>query len=182
MRAGCWVFVVGPSGAGKDSVIAWAREHLAGDGRVVFARRLVTRVAGPGSDHDEIGRARFGALLREGGLAWHWQAHGFGYGIAASYAAQVAQGRVVVVNGSREHAAAIPRDAQIRCVLVSATPSVLQQRLQLRAREDQDGVAARMARTAQLPAPVADLRVHNEGALEAAGLQLARYLQDLASR
>jgi len=48
--SGKWVFVCGPSGAGKDSVLAWASDHLAGRRDIVFARRMVTRPMQPGSD------------------------------------------------------------------------------------------------------------------------------------
>ena len=37
--AGTWVFVCGPSGAGKDSVIGWARGQLADRPGIVFAQR-----------------------------------------------------------------------------------------------------------------------------------------------
>ena len=72
---GLWVFVCGASGAGKDSVMAWAAEYLQNSPRVVFARRMVTRAAHAGSDHDAITSEQFAQLQAAGALAWHWQAH-----------------------------------------------------------------------------------------------------------
>ena len=85
--SGAWIFVCGPSGAGKDSVIAWTQLHLASCKNIVFARRMVTRPAQPGSDHDPITEHNFSGLLEGGHLRWHWRAHGFGYGIAEDGAA-----------------------------------------------------------------------------------------------
>jgi len=47
---GTLVLVVGPSGAGKDSVIGALRQRLAGDDRVAFARRVITRAVEEGGE------------------------------------------------------------------------------------------------------------------------------------
>lgn len=181
MSAGQWVFVCGPSGAGKDSVVAWAQQRLAGDARVVFARRMVTRPAGPGREHDEVSRATVLRLGEAGKLAWHWEANGHLYAVAAHYQADVAAGRLVVVNGSREHVASLPPGAGIHAVLVTASTDVLATRLHSRAREDAVQVAARLTRNAQLGPLAAGLVLHNEGPLDAAGALLVAHLQALAS-
>lgn len=177
---GCWVIVCGPSGAGKDSVIGWTQQALRRHPRVRFARRLVTRAPHPGSDHDPVTTAQMQVLRERGALAWHWQAHGHAYGVAASYAADVAAGRVVVVNGSREHALSLADCDDVRCVLVTAPAPVLQQRLLARRREDADAVARRTARNQQLVPPPADCIIANDGPLEQAGAALRDYLLRLA--
>ena len=54
------VLVVGPSGAGKDSVIAGARAALKGDAGVVFPRRFVTRLSNPDAeDHVSMSEMEF---------------------------------------------------------------------------------------------------------------------------
>lgn len=176
---GCWVMVCGPSGAGKDSVIAWARAALAGEPRVLFARRLVTRAAHAESGHDEISPAALRSLHAGGGLAWHWEAHGCGYGIRSAYADEVASGRVVVVNGSRAHVQSLRERRDVRPVLVTAPAEVLQQRLHARGREGGAAVAERIARNAALAAPASERVIHNVGELAHAGDALRRYLQEL---
>ena len=75
-------YVIGPSGAGKDSVLGWLRTHLPADGRVLFAHRYITRPATAGGEnHVELSVAEF-ALRRDAGLfCLHWASHGLHYGV-----------------------------------------------------------------------------------------------------
>ncbi len=177
--SGCWVLVCGASGAGKDSVMGWAQNHLAQNCHIVFSRRIVTRPAQAGSEHDQVSAQEFDHLVQTHGLAWHWQAHGFGYGISSHYADDVSAGRVVVVNGSREHAneqGTLKPLHPVRIVQVVAHAEQLAQRLHQRGRDTPQAVAQRLERNSQF----ADLQAHctivNSGALADAGQQLAQYL------
>ena len=178
---GAWVFVCGPSGAGKDSVIAWARERLVGDSRVVFARRLITRPAQSGSDHEPVTPGDFEALLHRDQLAWHWRSHGFGYGIARRYARQAAWGRVVVVNGSREHLAGVDPVPGVYRVQVEAPDDRLAARLRQRGRDDLESIERRLDRNSRFAGLEADLVIANDSELCQAGARLQHYLQGLAA-
>ena len=70
------VVVVGPSGAGKDTLIALAQTECSATAHVVFPRRVVTRPASAAEDHDSVSDHAFDARLRTGGFAFWWQAHG----------------------------------------------------------------------------------------------------------
>ena len=174
--SGLWVFVCGPSGAGKDSVMSWAAGHLAARQDIVFARRMVTRASQPGSDHDPVTSQQLAHLTGSGGLVWRWEAHGFHYGIGAHYTAEVAAGRVVVVNGSREHASGLQVAEQVRVVQIVADAGQLAARLVQRGREAPPEVAERLARNALFPDPRADHTIVNQGDLAHAGLELEDYL------
>ena len=174
--SGLWVFVCGPSGAGKDSVMNWAATHLAGCQTIFFARRMVTRQTHAGSDHDEVTPEQFARLHEGGGLAWQWKAHGFCYGIEARYAAQVAAGQVVVVNGSREHAGALDVAEHMRVVHIVANAAHLASRLVQRGRDAPHEVNQRLARNAHFSELRVDHTIFNQGALTDAGRQLADYL------
>lgn len=177
---GRWVMVCGPSGAGKDSVLNWARAALSRDRRICFAQRLVTRPSAPGSEHEEIDVPAMQALLRAGALAWHWQAHGMEYGIRGDYAQRVAEGHIVVVNGSREHAHRLAGRADVRVLLVTASASLVSQRLLQRGREDPASIALRMQRNEVLPTHAAERVIDNSAALPLAGAALRDYLLELA--
>ena len=155
--SGLWVFVCGASSAGKDSVIGWAANHLADDPSVVFARRMVTRVTLPGSDHDPVTPQQFDQLVASGQMAWHWTAHGFAYGVDVRYAEDVLAGRTVVVNGSREHASALRPDGHVRVVHIVAERQQLLERLERRGREAPQEVAARLERNDRF----SDLQTHH---------------------
>jgi len=174
--SGLWVFVCGPSGAGKDSVMNWAATHLAVRHDIVFARRMVTRQSHAGSDHDEVTAEQFVRLNDGGSLAWCWEAHGFCYGIDARYAEQVAAGRLVVVNGSREHAGALEAAEQVRVVQIVANAGHLASRLEQRGRDAPHEVSQRLERNARFSDLRADHTIFNQGALADAGRQLADYL------
>ncbi len=176
--SGVWVFVCGASGAGKDSVMAWAQQRLAERPDIVFSRRVVTREAQPGADDAAVTLAQFDALRLSGGLSWHWQAHGFRYGIGAHYAAAVLDGRVVVVNGSREHLLGLAPGADLRVVQILAEPQQLAERLAQRGRDDPQSVHTRLTRNARFGGLRAHYTVYNHGALAEAGQQLLAYLTD----
>jgi phosphonate metabolism protein PhnN/1,5-bisphosphokinase (PRPP-forming) len=178
---GLWVLVCGASGAGKDSVITWAAQHLELRDDIVFARRMVTRAPHPGSDHDAVTQSHFGALTASQALVWYWEAHGFQYGIDAHYADDVAAGRTVVVNGSRAHAAAQASSEHVRVVQIVADASLLASRMAQRGRDAPEDVARRLARNAALPHFMSDCTILNHGELAHAGRQLADYLVKCAS-
>ena len=176
--SGSWVFVCGPSGSGKDSVMAYAQQALAARRDIVFARRFVTRAVHAGSDHDALSPAAFAALAQAGGLSWHWRAHGFSYGIARHYDDAVRAGCLVVVNGSREHVNGLPASPDRRVLHITAEPAALAQRLLRRGRDSAEAVARRLERNADFDVMPVDCVIVNNGELADAGLQLATYLAE----
>jgi len=149
---GVLVLVVGPSGAGKDTLLDGARAFLAGDPRFRFVRRVITRPADAGGEaHEAIDDAGFAARLAEGGFALHWDAHGLRYGIPADIAADIAAGRTVIANVSRGVIDTARARFPSRVIVITAPPSVLAQRLAARARESVADIAERLARAAPDP-------------------------------
>lgn len=170
MAGGRLVLVVGPSGAGKDTLIGKAREALAEDRRFAFVRRVVTREAVAALEaHDTMERHAFEAAQERGAFALSWEAHGLLYGIPASIDAGMAAGQVIVANGSRKAlSAARARYPACMVLLVTAEAAVREARLVARGRESAEEVRARLAREgAELPAHVDHIAIDNSGALDA---------------
>lgn len=165
------VLVVGPSGAGKDSVIRGAQQALAARPDVVFPRRVITRPpdASGGEDHEPCEPAAFERHAAAGAFALHWQANGLRYGVPATIDDDLAADRAVVVNVSR----AIIPVAETRypglCVcVITASPEVLAARLRQRGRESADEIATRLARADAFTVSACHVRIiDNDGPLAA---------------
>lgn len=182
-RKGAIVLVVGPSGAGKDSVIAFARRALDGDPRFVFARRLITRAVDGTEDHEACTDADFENLEAADALALSWRAHGTAYGIRNTVRHEIDAGRVVVANVSRRVVpAGILLAPRALVAHVTASPAVLADRLRQRGRETADEIAGRLAREAPLPQVAGRiLTLNNDGPIEIAGSALLHALRELAA-
>lgn len=122
------VDTIGPSGAGRDSLLGWLRAHRSADALVAFAQRTVTRGADAGGEaHEACSEAQFK----------HWQTNGLFYGVRHTALAPLAQGHCVFVNGSCEHLPEARRQCPGLTVLcITASPGSLRQRLLARGRED----------------------------------------------
>ncbi|KRE22003.1 thymidine phosphorylase [Bosea sp. Root483D1] len=151
MRQGTFFLVVGPSGAGKDSLIDGARTLLEPTGRYVFARRVVTRPAGsPGEDHEAATDEAFDAREAKGDFLITWGAHGLRYGLPAELKRLVEAGRNVIANGSRATIAALAkRLPRFVVVEVTAPPEVLAARIAGRGRESGEAIEKRLSRTVE---------------------------------
>ena len=166
------VLVVGPSGAGKDTLIDLARATLREDPSVVFPRRVITRAAA-GEPHDTMDPDAFESAARAGAFALTWHAHDLRYGIPADIDAHIRAGRTVVCNVSRTIVAqARERYAEVLVVLVTAPAEVLAARLAARARGSDGNLARRLARGDALADFAADCVIANVDAPEAGAAAL----------
>lgn len=169
MGNGALVLVVGPSGAGKDTLLGAARIALADDGRFSFPRRVVTRTAMVElEDHDSVDVNEFGRQKLRGAYALDWEAHGLCYGVPAAIDAAMTAGRIVVVNTSRKVIErAIEKYPNCHVLLVTARPEVRAARLAGRGRESAEDVAARLQREgAPVPEGVAPVVIDNSASLD----------------
>ncbi len=168
MGSGALVLVVGPSGAGKDTLIAAAQSALAGDARFSFPRRVVTRAAVVAlEDHDSIDASAFSRERLRGSYALDWEAHGLCYGIPASIEAEMTAGQVVVVNTSRRVIErAVEKYPRCAVLVITARPEIRAERLLGRGRETIDDVTARLQREgAPVPDGVEAVMIDNSGSL-----------------
>ena len=170
------VAVVGPSGAGKDSVIAGL---LAARPDWRLGRRAITRPASDTEPFEPVTEAEFAARREAGAFALHWEAHGLLYGLSFEALDDVRAGRTVLANLSRAqlaHAAAV--FPALAILEVAASPETLAARLKGRDRESAEDIARRLARPAPpMPPGVPHHRIENEGTVQEA---VAKALSALA--
>ncbi len=163
------VLVVGPSGAGKDSLIRHARERLAADSAYVFPRRVVTRPPSAAEENIKADETAFEAMAAAGGFAAAWAAHGLRYGIPAAIEADLDAGRSVICNVSRTVVQALrDRYPNVVVIEVTAPPEILAARLAARGRAADGDAGERLRRSSHLGSALADHTILNAGALEPA--------------
>ncbi len=162
------ILIVGPSGAGKDTLMNGARTALADDARFRFVRRVITRPGDMGEEaHESVTEQAFELRREAGDFALTWRAHGLHYGIPADIAMDLAHGRVVIVNVSRAVVAEAAARFPVGVIEIAAPANVLARRLAAQGRDDAVDVARRLSRAIELPLPVDRERVMNDGTVEA---------------
>jgi ribose 1,5-bisphosphokinase len=171
------ILVVGPSGAGKDTLLGLAGATCADDGNIVFARRVVTREASSFEDNAQLSVDDFCAALARGEFAMHWEAHGHRYGLPRTIDDDIRAGRTVVVNVSRS-VIDVMRHAYVNVLVVAITaPSdVLAQRLAMRARTSDGTLQDRLTRKVADEA-AADKTIVNVGSAEFHARQLVQIIR-----
>lgn len=175
------IYVIGPSGAGKDSVLHALRQTWQGATNAHWARRTITRTAqADGEQHEAVDMPVFDQLRAQGTFSLHWEANALQYGVRATELAPLGQGRYVFVNGSRGH---LPRLLaswpEATVVHISAPPEVLSQRLTARGRETPEDIATRLRREVSIALPVNHIAIQNDGPLQGTAEVLAHRLNGL---
>ena len=145
--SGTLFYVIGASGAGKDSLLGGARAQLAGE-NIVFAHRYITRpVELAGENHIALSPQEFHARQKAGLFAMHWHSHDLDYGLGMEINLWLERGLNVVMNGSRAYLdeAARHYPHNLVPVLVRVAPGVLRKRLEARGRESAAQIDERLA-------------------------------------
>jgi len=166
--SGHFFFVVGPSGAGKDSLLSGALPLLK-PGAFVLARRVITREAmADAEDHDSCSESSFLERQKNGDFLITWQAHGLFYGLPKSLLEHIERGVHVIANGSRNMIEALQHNVpSLRVIEVTAPTEVLRARLTARKRESAQDIEQRLQRAAlAMPQGMASQQVMNDMTLE----------------
>jgi ribose 1,5-bisphosphokinase len=177
-------YIMGASGAGKDTLLRGCRDSLYDDYGPQVARRYITRAPDGGTEnHVCLSEAEFEQRVARGAFAMHWSANGYRYGIGREIEQWLAQGAQVLVNGSRGYLdqARSRFGSALVPVLVSVDLARLKQRLVLRGRESGQEIEARIRRARELEQqlPGDCLVIENNGSVEEA---VARLLTAITAR
>ena len=149
-KVGTLIFVVGPSGSGKDTLINGAKDLVRKE-KFTFITREITRSADAGGeDHIEITKRDFDKKVKAGEYALHWQANGHCYGINKELNRLLSAGKNIVVNGSRA-AVSTAREVypQLQIVQINVPVEILRNRLKERKRETEQEIKSRLSRATE---------------------------------
>ncbi|MET4208177.1 phosphonate metabolism protein/1,5-bisphosphokinase (PRPP-forming) PhnN [Bradyrhizobium sp. LA2.1] len=173
------VLVVGPSGAGKDTLLRLAQAACVDEHDIVFPRRVVTRESSEAEDNMAMSQEEFRRAREHGDFAVHWEAHGHSYALPLEINDDILAGRAVVANVSRTVIGAL-RQAYTNVVVVAITapPDVLAQRLAARARHSDGNIADRLARSVDDASANADVTILNAGSADYHSRQLVRVIRN----
>lgn len=157
--------VVGPSGVGKDTLLA----GVCGTDGPHWVRRVITRPAALGGEpYEGVSEPEFAARDAAGAFALVWRAHGLAYGVPWAELALRDTGRDVVFNGSRGALMqAVARFPDLTIIHITAPQAVLASRLHRRGREAAADIDARLARDVQgFPKGAPITEVVNDGTVD----------------
>ena len=170
------ILVVGPSGAGKDTLLGFAKVACAEDAKIVFPRRVVTRQASSSEDNIALTPDEFREALARGDFAMHWEAHGHSYGLPRAIDDDIRARRSVVVNVSRTVIEAARRAyANVVVIAITAPPEVLAERIKMRSRSSDGNSEQRLSRNVDAAAP--DVTILNVGRPEDHARRLVRAIK-----
>ena len=172
-------YIIGASGAGKDTLMNYARNHINGSEWVAFAHRYITRPPFTGNEnHVHLTVEEFLQRMNAGLFALYWESHGQHYGIGLEINMWMEKGFNVIINGSRQY---LPIAKQLypdmEVILIEASPEIIIRRLMGRGRENTADIEKRMARTAEIDTDLKNcIKIQNDGAIEEAGNQLVNII------
>jgi ribose 1,5-bisphosphokinase len=177
------IYTVGPSGAGKDSVLTWLNQVLSPRSAVHFARRVIDRpVTTNGEKHESLSTEDFVAQRDQQEFALHWSANRHLYGVRNTELESLKCGKWVFVNGSRGYLeSALAKFPSMVVLHITAPRNVLESRLLARNRESSEQIAERLCRldAFQTPSQCAFIEVHNNTSIEQAGHRVLHLLSQL---
>jgi ribose 1,5-bisphosphokinase len=165
-------YIIGASGAGKDSLLNAVREQLATAGDTLIAHRYITRpAAASGENHIALSAAEFDCRKSKGLFKLHWVANNCQYGVGIEIDQWLNAGINVLVNGSRGYLdTAKALHPKLIVIYINVETQILKQRLINRGRESEEEIDARLQRHKTLSASV-DIDavcIDNSGELSAA--------------
>jgi ribose 1,5-bisphosphokinase len=170
-------YIIGASGAGKDSLISYVNQRRSEETPVIFAHRYITRdTEAKGENHIALSIEEFNFRKNRGCFAMHWHSHQTNYGIGIEINTWLEMGLNVVVNGSRGY---LPEAAKhyenLIPIMIRVNYDTLRERLFARGRENSEQIAERMAQSMHLETTTQHSRlctIDNNGALGKAGEEL----------
>lgn len=174
--------MIGASGAGKDTLVQWARRELPPASPIRIVEREITRDRGPEEHHVPVTALEFEQRKAAGHYLLHWAAHGVQYGLPRIDCAGLERGQSVLTIASRTMLEAVRALAcPAHFIEIRAPYAVLEQRLRKRGGRPGSEIAGRLSRASAFPVEGPDVHViDNGGALSESGRAFVSLLVRLA--
>jgi ribose 1,5-bisphosphokinase len=172
------VLVVGPSGAGKDTLLGLAKAACADDANIVFPRRAITREATASEDNEELSPRAFREAVERGAFAVNWEAHGHCYALPRAIDDDIRAGRTVIANVSRTVIGALRcAYADVVVVAITVPPEILAKRLAARERSSDGKIEQRLGRIVDDDSAAPDVTIVNMSSAQYHARQLMRIIR-----
>jgi ribose 1,5-bisphosphokinase len=172
------VLVVGPSGAGKDTLLGLAKAAYADDANIVFPRRAITREATASEDNEQLSPGAFREAVERGAFAVNWEAHGHCYALRSAIDDDIRAGRTVIANVSRTVIGDLRRAyLDVVVIAITAPPEILAKRLASRGRSSDGKIEQRLGRTVEDASAEPDVTIVNMSSAEYHARQLMRIVK-----
>lgn len=150
------IYLVGPSGSGKDSILRELAPRL-GDKYTILKRVISRPPAMETEDFESLDLADFLEREGKGEFSLSWRANNLAYGVRTELDQQLALGKTVIVNGSREHWPQVfARYPSAILLLVQVNAALLEQRLRARGRESEQEIQLRLERNVSMERTLRD--------------------------
>lgn len=172
------VLVVGPSGAGKDTLLGLAKAAGTDDANIVFPRRAITREATVSENNEQLSPEAFQQAVERGAFAVNWEAHGHRYALRRAIDDDIRAGRTVIANVSRTVIGAMRRAyADVVVIAITAPPEILAERLASRGRSSDGKIEQRLGRMVDDDSAAPDVTIVNMSSAEYHARQLMRIIR-----
>jgi len=168
-------YIIGASGAGKDSLIHAVCGLAQPQDQLRIAPRYITRPVTQQDQHIEISAAQFAMQRAAGEFMFDWSAHGFEYAISVDVRDWVAAGQRVLIDGSRAYLdQARHRYPGLKVIGIDASPECIPERLRQRGRETASAISERLQRNTLFESSLSsvDWRIENNWGISRAATQL----------
>lgn len=182
---GALILLVGNSGSGKDSLINWVLSHWSPEKPPpIIPTRFITRPPSPETeDYKSVTLEHFQNLSKAGAFLLQWESYGILYGVPREIEDELARGKSVLVNVSRQIVESTKKNLPHVYVIFIRVPfHITAERIRARGREQGTSITERLERARlNQEFPTADYVVDNSGDLDAAGQQLLTILLEIIS-